>query len=272
MTQKGIATGVAVITGASGSMGQATARALFAMGWSDLLLCDLSEERLETVAGPLRAEGATVSLCAGDVAGPDYPARIVAALGGRQIAALVHTAGLGPHQGDPARVIDVNLGATGRLVGTIRGHMAPGSAAVLVASNSARFPNKPEAATAFTQPWPAEGLSALLPFAPSQVEAYPLSKLGIIALVRREAKAFGLHGARLVSLSPGATDTDMYHFEASAGTGDFAEAMIAQAGVPRLGKPEEIASVAAFLCSPAASFITGTDILVDGGQTAGMGF
>jgi NAD(P)-dependent dehydrogenase (short-subunit alcohol dehydrogenase family) len=93
-----------------------------------------------------------------------------------------------------------------------------------------------------------------------------------MALVKREAKAFGMRGARLVSLSPGATDTNMFRFEEQISTAGVVVSMLERAAVSRLGRPEEIASVAAFLCSPAASFIAGTDILVDGGQVAGMGF
>jgi NAD(P)-dependent dehydrogenase (short-subunit alcohol dehydrogenase family) len=105
MNSQGLADGVAVVTGAAGSMGRATARALFDVGWKDLLLSDLSKEALEGVAGPLLAAGATVSVFAGDVADPTYPKGLVAALGGRLIGAIVHMAGLGPHQAEPVRVI-----------------------------------------------------------------------------------------------------------------------------------------------------------------------
>lgn len=266
------ADGVAVVTGAAGSMGKATAKALFDAGWTELLLSDLEPAALDAVAEPLRQSGATVSLYAGDVAAPDYPAGLIQALKGRSISAIVHMAGLGPHQAEPARVIDVNLGGTARLVAAIREHMAEGSAAVLIASNSAYFPKKPEAAAMFCSELSSEELANLHVVAPTAEEAYPLSKLGVMALVKREAKAFGLCGARLVSLSPGATDTNMFRFEATQSTAGMVESMLDRAAVARLGRPEEIAAVAAFLCSPAASLIAGTDILVDGGQVAGLGF
>jgi NAD(P)-dependent dehydrogenase (short-subunit alcohol dehydrogenase family) len=272
MNQKARAEGVAVVTGAAGSMGQATARALFEAGWKDLLLCDLDAEALESVAAPLRQEGSQVGIYAGDVADVDYAAGLVSALSGRPISAIVHMAGLGPNQAEPARVLEVNLAGTIRLVTTIRDHMARGSAAVLISSNSAYFPNKPEVAELVTAPLLAEQVRDLHRVAPAPQEAYPLSKLGVMWLVKREAKAFGLKGARLVSLSPGATDTNMFRFEVTRSTGDNVQQMLDRAAVPRAGRPEEIASVAAFLCSPAASFIAGTDILVDGGQVAGLGF
>lgn len=273
MDQQGRAEGVAVVTGAAGSMGRATASALMKAGWNELLLADVSEEALKAVAEPLRAEGAKVAVYAGDVAAVDYPSRLIAALNGRPISALVHTAGLGPHQAEPVRVIDVNLGAASRLVDAIRERMARGSAAVLIASNSAHFPSRnPEAAEAFRRALPLDGVAALAALAPTPEEAYPLSKLGVMALVKREAKSFGRRGARLVSLSPGATDTNMFRFEIRQSTAGVVEPMLESSAVGRVGRPDEIAAVAAFLCSPAASFIAGTDILVDGGQVAGLGF
>lgn len=264
--------GIAVVTGAAGSMGRATARSLFDAGWGDLLLSDLDPDALEAVAAPLRHEGATVAVYAGDVAEETYPSGLIEALHGNPIGAIVHTAGLGPNQADPARVIAVNLGGTTRLVHAIREHMELGSAAVLIASNSAYFARGAEAAERFCRPLSAEEFAELSVVAPTPGEAYPLSKLGVIALVKREAKAFGLVGARLVSLSPGATDTNMLQFEYQHGTASGVQAMLDRAAVPRAGRPEEIAAVATFLCSPAASLIAGADILVDGGQAAGMGF
>lgn len=272
MSQTARAKGVAVVTGAAGSMGKATARALFDAGWKNLLLSDLHEGAIEAVAASLRSEGASVSVYAGDVADPAYPAGLVAGLAGHPISAIVHMAGLGPNQGDPARVIDVNLGGTMRLVEAIRDHMAPGSAAVLIASNSAYFPKKPEAAAMVCGSLTADQLTDLHTIAPTPEEAYPLSKLGVMALVKREAKSFGLRGARLVSLSPGATDTNMFRFEEAQSTAGVVDQMLEKSAIGRLGRPDEIAAVAVFLCSPAASLIAGTDILVDGGQVAGMGF
>lgn len=272
MNQNTRAKGVAVVTGAAGSMGKATARALFDAGWKDLLLCDLHKDALEAVAASMRSEGANASIYAGDVADAAWPAGLIAGLAGRPVSAIVHMAGLGPNQGDPARVIDVNLGGTMRLVEAIRDHMAQGSAAVLIASNSAYFPKNPDAAALASGPLTAYQLADLVAIAPTPQEAYPLSKLGVMALVKREAKSFGLRGARLVSLSPGATDTNMFQFEKAQSNAGVVDQMLDRSAIGRIGRPEEIAAVAAFLCSPAASLIAGADILVDGGQVAGMGF
>jgi NAD(P)-dependent dehydrogenase (short-subunit alcohol dehydrogenase family) len=192
----------------------------------------------------------------------------VETLGAQSLAAVVHAAGISPSMGTAARIFAVNLDGAARLVEAIRDRMAPGSAAVLFASNSSYFPMPQEAAAAVCRPLPAEGAVSLAHLAESPEIAYPLSKLGVRALVKREAKAFGARGARLVSMSPGAIDTAMTRGEPS----DIATRMVETSASGRMGRPEELAAVAVFLCSPDASFVTGVDWLVDGGHTAALGF
>lgn len=258
--------GVAVVTGAAGGMGSACARHLAQAGWHDLLLCDISAERLEAVAAPLRAENYTVQVLAGDIADPAFPAQMIAALGGRQIAALVHAAGILPDMDNPARTLAVNLDGTVQLVDAAYEHMAPGSAAVLFSSNSSYFPMPPEAAVAFSAPLPPGGAASLVHLVPQPELAYQLSKLGVRALVKREAKRFWQRGVRIASISPGLIDTPM--------TQDVAGMALQMAGNSasgRMGTADELAAVVTFMCSPAASFVTAVDWLVDGGHTAGLG-
>jgi NAD(P)-dependent dehydrogenase (short-subunit alcohol dehydrogenase family) len=270
MTGDEFPAGVALVTGAAGGMGSPCARLMAEAGWPDLLLCDLDRARLETVAAPLRETGTRVELLCADVTDPGFGEALMGALGGRPIAALIHTAGVSPsHTPDPDVVFEVNLDATMRLVETARPRMARGSAAVLFASNAGHMPVAPEAAEAFEQPIPAEGSASLRHHAADSIAAYLLGKRAIIATVKREARRwYRDHGARLVSVSPGTIDTAMMQGVEN----DLTRAMFANAAISRLGRPEEVAAVCVFLCSPAASFITGTDLLVDGGQTAGLGF
>ncbi len=95
--------GIAVVTGATGGMGSATAQQLADAGWSAQLLCDVDEERLEAIAAPLRGSGVKVDTIAGDIADPAFPDRFLAVLGGRAIGALVHTAGISPVMGSAER-------------------------------------------------------------------------------------------------------------------------------------------------------------------------
>lgn len=270
MTSKELPGGIAVITGAASGMGAACARHLAKAGWTRFLLCDISDDGLRTVAESLGRNGNQVDTLAGDVAEPEFARQVVAALSGQPIAALVHAAGISPMQGDARRVIEVNLIATARLVDAVRDHMTPGSAAVLFASNSSYFPMPPEAAAAFSEPVMENSLATLAKLAPTPELAYPLSKIGVRALVTREVKSFGQRNVRLVSLSPGAIATPMTGGKVVST--DLGKRMILDSASGRMGEADEVASVVAFLCSPAASFVTGVDWLVDGGHTASLGY
>lgn len=260
---------VSIVTGALGGMGSEVVRQLAAAGHAHFVLCDMDADGLAARADELRSHGGTAEIVAGDVSASEFPARIIAALGGRQVRALVHTAGISPRAGTIERILEINLDATARLLPAILPHMSEGSAAVLVASNSAHMPMGPEADAAFNQPLPAEGTAALLHLVASPLAAYPLSKRGVITLVKQYAMAFGERGARIVSVSPGATDTNMVRNESSEGGG--AMRIVESAAIKRLARAEELASVMVFLASPAASFVTATDVLVDGGELLGMG-
>ncbi|MFD1959917.1 SDR family NAD(P)-dependent oxidoreductase [Novosphingobium panipatense] len=93
--------------------------------------------------------------------------------------------------------------------------------------------------------------------------AYAVSKRAVIGIVEREAPAYGAQGLRIVSIAPGFIDTAMGRAEAEAN--EQLRAMIGKVPQQRMGHGDEIASVAEFLCSPAASYISGCDIRVDGG-------
>jgi len=232
-----------------------------------LILCDLHVGPLEEVAGGLE-DKVPVSIIAGDVTALDYPARIIAALGTRKISALAHAAGVSPAMTDGSRVFAINFTATQQLVEALLPHMAPGGAAVLIASNSGQTIARPLFDRALRKILRGGTSLLLKAMLRNSRLAYPMSKRAVQLYVPAMAPAFGKLGARIVSLSPGIIDTRMGRLEQSAGP--EIDKMIAVTPLGRMGEPREIAEVVAFLASPAASYITGTDILVDGGTIAGI--
>ena len=267
MADRTVINGLAIVTGAAGGMGTQCAYQLAGCGWHDLLLCDLVGDKLDAVAETLRAGGARVDTLPGDIAHPDFASRFADKIGSREIGACIHTAGVSPPAFETERIFEVNLDASLQLIEVVQPRMAELGALVMIASIAAHLPVSPEAKAAFEAPIPREGSRDLWHFAADANEAYLLSKRAVAAAIRREARAFGQRHARIVSVSPGLIDTPMLR-----GTeNELTVSLLAGAAIPRLGRAEEVASVCVFLCSPGASFITGCDLLVDGGELAGLG-
>src|SRR5207302_11291240 len=185
------------------------------------------------------------------------PDRLLSALGDQPVGALIHCAGLSPTMADPARILEVNLAATMRLLAAVRPRMAQGAAAVLFASSAAHLvgASLDEPLSKVTTP---EAVASLAGYAPNPGAAYGVSKRGVYLLVRREAPAFGRHGARIVSISPGIIDTPMGRAEMT--DHPIMRTMVETSPLRRPARPEEDAAVAVLPCSRDASFVTGTAI------------
>ena len=98
--------------------------------------------------------------------------------------------------------------------------------------------------------------------------AYGWAKRGVVRAAARAAITWGPHGGRVISLSPGMIDTGMGRQELDAQP--MMQVMLDATPLQRLGRPDEIAGVVAFLISDVAPFLTGTDLLVDGGCLEGL--
>jgi len=229
-------------------------------GWS-LLLCDMAGERLDAVAEGLGALAPAQTLVR-DITETGFSEALISALADRPVAALIHCAGISPTMAEPARILEVNLAATMSLVDVVRPRMAEGAAAVLFASSAAHMLGA-ALDEPISQVTTAEAVASLAAYAPNSGAAYSVAKRGVLLLARREASAFGRRGARIVSISPGIIDTPMGRAEAAVHP--IMRTLVDNSALRRAAQAEEVAAVAMFLCSPAASFITGTDILVDGG-------
>lgn len=252
-----------VVIGAGSGMGTAVAHALAPRG--SLLLADVNLEAVEAVAGDL---GGDVKAMACDVTDQAQVDALVAAMDG--LDALVLTAGLSGSMANGRRIFEVNLIGTARVVAAVEPLLREGSVAVLFASVSGhRVPDRPDLMAILDDPldpgfFPAMEAIGLDPDQPQL--AYPMSKRGVQRLARNTCATWGSHGARILSISPGINDTPMSRLDESRHP--IMKDIIEASPLGRRGKPEEVAAVVDFLTSDKASFMTGTDVLVDGGMVA----
>jgi NAD(P)-dependent dehydrogenase (short-subunit alcohol dehydrogenase family) len=265
---------VSVITGGAGGMGVATARILGRE--HALVLCDNRADRLEVAEAALTEAGIAVTPVHADVTDRDAVVEVfttATTLG--PLASVVHTAGLSPSMGGAEVIMRTNALGTVN-VNEVFFEVAPeGAAIVNVASMAAHLlPEEmiPTDSFPLAQTAPEEFLAVLLPACEIAGEtaasglSYALSKSFVRWYSSAKAERFNTRGLRIVSVSPGSTDTEMGRLEEQAGAG----AMVTDAAVPRWGRPEEMAELFAFCVSPRAGYLTGTDILNDGGVVASM--
>ena len=244
---------VALITGAAGSIGKATAKTLLGAGWRVALL-DRREDQLSAVAAELGGGGAskdTLELAV-DQTDREQVDRAVAGveerLGG--ISGLFANAGYGqfaPFLEITSRAwskhIDVNLN------GTFNVCQAVARAMVAARRPGAFVLNASSGAWVYSD----------------QLGAYCVSKSGVRMLAIGMASELGVHRIRVNSIMPGVVETAMT--EGMLADDRHRQWLLAETPVGRLGTPEDVAALVAFLLSEESSFITGASIPLDGGET-----
>lgn len=267
-----------LITGAAGGMGRACAR-LFGLTY-DLVLNDLAEPGLSAFAAELERDGFAVKAA---VAGDTCDDNVLTELAGQftrgQPFAVVHTAGVSPSQADWQTIMRVNLLGSAKLLEALEPLVTPGTVAVLIASTAGHgFPPMPDAEAIMAAALDpdlvgriaplVEGMAAMAGPAGAPGISYSLAKLGVLRLGERKAMDWGPRGGRVVTISPGLMLTPMGRQELEKTPG--AAAVLNAAPVGRPGTALDIATVAHFLASPEASFISGSDVRVDGGAVSAM--
>lgn len=250
----------AIVTGGAGDLGSTAARALLEHGLSGLMVfdrMDAAEAELRLAALKAEFPRADIGFVRVDIADEGLVAEAVGVAERRfqenqgGIDILLNFAGmvgcgdeLDSTAKDWERMLGVNLvggASVARSVARAMIARGKGGSMVFVASISGHQVN-------FPQP---------------QV-AYNVSKAGVMTMVRSMAAEWAVHGIRINSISPGYMDTVLNE---GAGLDDGRKMWASRCPMGRMGQPDELAGAVVLLASRAGSYITGTDLLIDGGQT-----
>lgn len=258
----------------AGSMGMAIVERIAAN--RIVLLGDISEKSLAAAREKLEYSGNAVETMKVDASDKDsiYAfARRASELG--PVMYFINTAGASPHQTNPQHIIDLDLVGSAYALDAFGDVMSRGGAGVLISSMTGYMLPEPlsqevEDALTLTESDKLASLPCLQPEAvPNSGVAYVLSKRANQLRVRKAAMDWGKRGARINTISPGIVVTPLAYDEFNA-AGEAYQKMIEASAMHRVGNPAEIAGAAAFLLSDQATFITGIDLLVDGGMIAAI--
>jgi NAD(P)-dependent dehydrogenase (short-subunit alcohol dehydrogenase family) len=240
----------AIVTGGGSGIGRAVSL-LLAENGAKVVVADLKKDSADAVVAEIEAAGGTAVAHVGDVSDPeDAVAAVAAAEALAPLKIAINNAGIGGPSAATAdypldgwqKVIDINLSA---VIYGMRAQLPAmaahgGGSIVNIASilGSVGFANS---------------------------VAYVAAKHGVVGATKNAALEYATQGVRVNSIGPGFIRTPLVASNLDADTLTFLESKHA---LNRLGEPEEVAALAVFLASDAASFITGSYHLVDGGYTA----
>ena len=260
----------AVVVGAGG-LGMAVARRL---GLSNrLLVADRDEAHVTRQCIELCSLGYDAQPVRCDVTKVADIANLAAAAQSRpMVRSLANVVGLSPAAMDFAGIMEVNLVGATNVAEAFAEVLEPGGCGVFISSSAAHMQDTPANLLVLLdhplQPNFISDLGQALEDRADANQAYSLSKAGLNRMCRRLAPDWGKKGLRIVSLSPGliATPQGAESYKHSAGKVKLFEAT----PLGRECSMLEIAGVVEFLTSDQASYITGTDILVDGGLIAAV--
>jgi NAD(P)-dependent dehydrogenase (short-subunit alcohol dehydrogenase family) len=193
------------------------------------------------------------------------------------VTGVIHAAGVSPSQAPIAAILKVDLYGTALVLEVFGNVIARGGSGVVIASQSGhRLGALTVEQNRLLATTPADQLLSLPMLQIDQVRdtlhAYQLSKRGNALRVMAEAVRWGKRGARVNTISPGIIITPLAKDELTGPRGEGYRHMIEGCPVGRAGTSDEVANVAALLMGPDGGFITGSDILMDGGVTSSFFF
>lgn len=262
---------VCVITGGGSGMGLATAKMLGKENYVIIVgrtLKKLEDALEELKENGIKAESFTCNIS--NRASVDKLAAYAKSKG--RIASVIHAAGMSPHMGDARTIMEANALGTINIneafyevmekgsclidVSSMSGYIVPGFIMPIMRYKYSRI-NKEKFMKMMM------GRVNIFPKKLRPGVSYGISKNFVIWYAKTDAIKFGSKGIRVLSVSPGSFETPMGELEK-----DSTDEYTKQSAIKRLGRVEEIANLFAFCVSNKASYLTGTDILCDGGCVA----
>lgn len=262
---------VVVLTGA-GQIGMAIARRVG--HGKKIVVADKRLENAERVCNTMIESGFDAVPCEVDIASSASVMHCIElAMQAGEIAHFINAAGVSPSQASIEQILQVDLYGTALLLEAFGKVIKPGGAGVTISSQSGhRLPALSVEEDRLLATTPLDSLLSIDIVQPANIKdtlhAYQLSKRCNVKRVMAAAVKWGQRGARINSISPGIIITPLALDEINGPRGDFYKNMFAKSPAGRPGTADEVANVAEFLLSDRAAFITGSDILIDGGATA----
>lgn len=257
----------------AGSMGTAIVRRIAA--GKKILLGDISEKNLEKVSHDFQYSGYDVETMIVNALEKDSVeafARKAASLG--PVMTFIDTAGASPNQAKPEHIIALDLVGTGYAMDAFGQVMAPGGAGLIISSQTGYMYPIPYETEQEILNTPTEKLTELSIVKDVAMQnsgwAYMIAKwVNHLQAMKAAATTWKTRRARINTLSPGIIVTPLAYDEFAA-AGEGYQRMIDASAAERSGTSDEIAEAGAFLLGEHAGFITGTDLLIDGGTIAAI--
>ena len=256
----------------AGSMGTAIVRRIAA--GKTILLGDISEKNLEQVSHDLQYSGYDVETCvvnALDKASVEAFAEKAASLG--SVKYFIDTAGASPSQASPDHILKLDMVGTGYAVDAFGKVMAAGGAGLIISSQTGymlRLPDEVELEILRTPTDQLMNIAYIKETSTRSGIAYMIAKrVNHLQAQKAAATTWKERRARINTISPGIIVTPLAYDEFKA-AGDNYQVMIDSSAAMRTASSDEIAEAGAFLLGEHASFITGTDLLIDGGVIASI--
>lgn len=262
---------VCVITGGGSGMGLATAKILGKENY--IIIVGRSVIKLESALAELRGEGIEAESFACDIsdrASVDKLARHAKETG--TISSVIHAAGMSPHMGEARTIMEANALGTININEAFYDVMEEGSCIIDVSSMSAYLtpkiimPSGSYKYSRFDKELFMKKMMARVNLFPKKVRAgvaYGISKDFVIWYAKTDAAKFGQKGIRVISITPGNFETPMGELEK-----EEASYYTNHCAIKRFGYVEEIANLFAFCASDKCGYLTGVDIICDGGCVA----